>query len=333
MLEHAPVMPPLGEVAFATNKFSEARRYSEQITLPYEIVGHSLKSDLSLVHAQRKIDHITFDQMEINCAGSFDVAAPRLGDRYLLQLNAHGECLVRQNGASYLAQPGSIFVINPETDSLKSWYSGCKQLMVWIKKSALERVLQREIGYDLDRPLIFDWPSSEDGMSNLAFWARVAAILMQFKECEECSSHWRFIRGLEHLFLLDVLTTIPHNYSEDLDRAENFVAPYYVRRVERFLKDNLREPITMEDIYEVAGVSPRALFYGFRQFRRTTPMALLKKMRLELARKELLIAAREGGLVTEIAINCGFQNLSMFSREYKARFGEAPSDSLRRGIS
>ncbi|HEY8351420.1 MAG TPA: AraC family transcriptional regulator [Sphingomonadales bacterium] len=333
MLEHAPLMPSLGKVAFATNKFSEARRYSEQITLPYEIIAHSLKSDVNLVHAQRKIEHITFDQIEVTCAGSFDVAAPRLGDRYLLQFNAHGECLVRQGGSNYLARPGSVFVINPEAESLKSWYSGCKQLMVWIKKSALERVLQREIGYDMDRPLIFDWPGTEHVMSNLAFWHRVAAILMQLKECEEQPSHWRFIRGLEHLFLLDVLTTIPNNYSEDLNRTENFVAPYYVRRVERFLEANLREPITMEDIYEVAGVSPRALFYGFRQFRRTTPMALLKKMRLELARKELLIAAREGGSVTEIAINCGFQNLSMFSREYKARFGEAPSDTLRRGIS
>jgi AraC-like DNA-binding protein len=336
MMDHAPAapsMPSLGRVVFATDKFSEARPYSEKITLPYEIVNHSLKSEVKFAHAQRKFEHITFDQMDIQCAGSFDVAAPSLGDRYLLQLNAHGECLVRQGESSYLAPPGSVFVINPETASTKTWYNGSKQLMAWINRSALERVLQREIGYDLDRPLVFEWPTTEHTLNNFAFWQRIGGILMQLKQCDERPVHWRFIRGLEHMFLLDLLTSIPNNYSEDLDRAENLVAPYYVRRVERFLQANLREPITMEDIYKASGVSPRALFYGFRQFRKATPMALLKRMRLDLARKELLMSAREGGSVTEIAMNCGFQNLSMFSREYKMRFGEAPSDTLRRGIS
>lgn len=328
-----PSLPSLGKVVFATNKFSEARPYSEKITLPYEVVKHCFKSEVSLVHAQRKFEHITFDQIDIECAGSFDVSAPSLGDRYLLQLNFRGECLVRQGESTYLAQSGSVFVINPEAASTKSWYNGCQQLMVWINRSALERVLQREIGYDLDHPLVFEWPSDEQRLSNFAFWQRIAGILMQLKEGDERPFHWRFVRGLEHMFLLDLLTSIPNNYSDSLNRSDNFVAPYYVRRVERFLQANLREAITMDDIYRASGVSPRALFYGFRQFRRTTPMALLKKMRLELARKELLISAREGGSVTEIAMNCGFQNLSMFSREYKTRFGEAPSDTLRRGIS
>jgi transcriptional regulator GlxA family with amidase domain len=62
-------------------------------------------------------------------------------------------------------------------------------------------------------------------------------------------------------------------------------------------------------------------------------MALLKKLRLDQARKELLLASRDGGSVTGTAMNCGFQNLSMFSREYKARFGEAPSETLRCGVN
>jgi AraC-like DNA-binding protein len=325
-------LPSLGSPLFATNKFSEARPYGEKITLPYELASHSIRSEFSLEHHRRSSEHIIFDQMNLDYFGRLDMAAPSIGDRYLLQLNVSGECLVKQGDSSYLARAGSMFVINPQTSSHKSWYNGFQQLMVWIDRSALERVLEREIGYEIDQPLIFEWPEPEEEQRICAFWQRLSNVLLQLKEADQRAFHWRYVREFEHLLLLDLLTSIPNNYMHQLDLSENLVAPYYVRRVERFLQSNFRDAVTMDDVYQASGVSPRTLFYGFRQFRRTTPMALLKKLRLEQARKELLISAREGGSVTETAINCGFQNMSMFSREYKIRFGEAPSDTLRRGI-
>jgi len=328
----AAMLPSLGKPAFATNKFSEARPYGQKITLPYELANHSIKSDFMLEHGQRCSENLIFDEMNLSYNGRLEFVAPSLGDRYLLQLNISGECLVKQNDSSYLARPGSMFVINPNTRSHKTWYNGFRQLMVWIDRSTLERVLSREIGYDLDRPLMFNWPDQDEAPRISAFWHRMVHVLTQLKEADTSQFHWRYVREFEHLLLLDLLISIPNNYSQDLDLSENLVAPYYVRRVERLLRARFRDPITMEDIYEASGVSPRTLFYGFRQFRHTTPMAMLKKLRLEQARKELLLSAREGGSVTETAMNCGFQNMSMFSREYKTRFNEAPSDTLRRGL-
>lgn len=325
-------LPALGGALFSTKMFSEARQYGEKITLPYELAHHSIRSsEFSLDAARRNSDHIIFDEMNLNYSGRIDMAAPSLGDRYLLQLNVSGECLVKQGESSYLARPGSMFVINAQMNSHKTWYNSFQQLMVWIDRSALERVLEREIGFELDAPLVFEWPSPEEEMRIRAFWRRLGNTLTQLRQSDDLAFHWRYVREFENLLLLDLLTSIPNNYSHHIDQVDNLVAPYYVRRVERFLQANFREAVSMEDVYQASGVSPRTLFYGFRQFRRTTPMAMLKKLRLEQARKELLICAREGGSVTEIAVNCGFQNMSMFSREYKMRFGEAPSDTLRRG--
>ena len=64
-------------------------------------------------------EHITFDQMKVECMGRFDVAAPQLDDRYLLQLNIAGECLVEQGPDTFLASAGSMFVINPQSMSKK----------------------------------------------------------------------------------------------------------------------------------------------------------------------------------------------------------------------
>lgn len=329
----AQALPSFGRTLFDTDQFREARAYSDRITRPYELINHSLRPGFRLTHQQRSFEHITFDHLTVACEGRFDVTAPSLDDRYLLQLNVGGECLVEQDGDRFLADAGSMFVINPDTMSRKTWNHGCRQVMVWISRSALQRALEKELGYDLDRPLRFTFPTLDQSLRIAALWRRIAGILLQLREADDMPLHWRSVRQIEHLMMIELITSVPNNYSADLDRADNQVAPYYVRRVERFLQANLREAIGMEDIHKVAGVSARALFYGFRQFRRTTPMALLKKLRLEQARKELLQTAAEGGSVAETAMNCGFQNLSMFSREYKVRFGEPPSETLRRGIN
>jgi transcriptional regulator GlxA family with amidase domain len=91
----------------------------------------------------------------------------------------------------------------------------------------------------------------------------------------------------------------------------------------------MREDLTVEAIAQAAGTSARSVFYGFRHARNTTPMAYLRNVRLDLARKELQIAREAGGTVSRAAANAGFTNFSQFSKIYKARFGQTPSETLR----
>ena len=83
---------------------------------------------------------------------------------------------------------------------------------------------------------------------------------------------------------------MPHNRGRALEAAATSIAPYFVRRVERFIEENARCAINLEDLAGVAGVSSRALQLGFRRFRNTTPMAYLRALRLELARSEFGMA-------------------------------------------
>jgi AraC-like DNA-binding protein len=48
------------------------------------------------------------------------------------------------------------------------------------------------------------------------------------------------------------------------------------------------------------------------------------------AREALLSAKKGAETVTQVAMRFGFPELGRFSRNYKATFGESPSDTLRR---
>ena len=49
---------------------------------------------------------------------------------------------------------------------------------------------------------------------------------------------------------------------------------------------------------------------------------------MELARARLGSGAATA--VTEVALACGFEHLGRFSTRYRDRFGESPSETLRR---
>src|SRR5262249_58846355 len=77
------------------------------------------------------------------------------------------------------------------------------------------------------------------------------------------------------------------------------------------------------------GVAPRTLQKHFRRFVGEPPLRILCAYRFEDARRALL-RARAGETVTEVALRCGFTHLGRFAVEYRERYGETPSATLRR---
>jgi len=61
-----------------------------------------------------------------------------------------------------------------------------------------------------------------------------------------------------------------------------------------------------------------------------TPVAHLTRIRLHRVRQELLAAAPGSTTVTAAALDWGFWRFGEFARDYKACFGELPSETLRR---
>jgi AraC-like DNA-binding protein len=105
--------------------------------------------------------------------------------------------------------------------------------------------------------------------------------------------------------------------------------PDYIRAVEDWIRAHCAEPLTIKRLATVGGVSERSLLEGFRRYRGMSPKAMLRDLRFKNARDALLAAQPGTVTVADIATACGLYELGHFAVEYKRRYAETPSSTLR----
>ncbi len=99
------------------------------------------------------------------------------------------------------------------------------------------------------------------------------------------------------------------------------------------LVDRSSRPITALELAVACGVSQRTLEHGFRELLGMTPAAFLRVHRMNLAHYALAGADPRSTSVTEIALELGFSHPGRFSVEYRALFGQSPSETLKKPVS
>ncbi len=129
---------------------------------------------------------------------------------------------------------------------------------------------------------------------------------------------------IKELIASTLIANISSNYSRTTGKASDNAIPGTMRRAEDYMHAHADEPLTIGDLAREAGCSGRALQNAFKSFRNTTPMAMLRDIRLDRARRDLMHCV---GSVTDIACRRGFSNTGRFSALYKQRFGELPSQT------
>ena len=107
----------------------------------------------------------------------------------------------------------------------------------------------------------------------------------------------------------------------------------YQQIVDQFIEvasANLETAARITDLCDAAGISQRTLSRAFRAILDTTPSHHFHALRLEQVRLSLLSAHANNQTVTQAAMRFGFQEFGRFAKDYRATFGESPSDTLRR---
>ncbi|MCY1372174.1 Helix-turn-helix domain protein [compost metagenome] len=164
-----------------------------------------------------------------------------------------------------------------------------------------------------------------------ASWQRLVAYLLSELDRRSVLLSSPIARGqIESMIMGTLLLSQPHRYSNHLLKPAAPIAPAFIRRAERFIESNADQPLTAAEIAMQVGVSLSTLFAGFQEYRHITPMFYLKQVRLQRVRDLLLAAAPGAESVTRIATQWGFTHLGRFATDYRRKFGELPSETLRR---
>lgn len=101
-----------------------------------------------------------------------------------------------------------------------------------------------------------------------------------------------------------------------------------LRRAQAVVEERCHDDLSLADLAEACGVSPRALQYAFRQHLGCTPLGYVKQVRLDLAHQAL--SDGSGTSVSDVAARLGFFNPGRFASEYRQVFEENPGQTLTR---
>eukprot|EP01037_Dinobryon_pediforme_P018335 gene18335-18599_t len=204
-----------------------------------------------------------------------------------------------------------------------------ERLAIWIPAASLQQRLAGLLGGPAREDIVFDPIVNLDTGPGQSVLRLVRLLTEAQGDAHSFAGSDLASRSYTDLLLYSMLQALPNNYSERLGRSVGSPAPGTVRRAEEYIRAHATQPIALDDVAAAAGCSVRTLQLTVKQFRDTTPAAMILRARLEAVRQGLNSDAFVGN-VTELAYQYGFTNPGRFTKLYRTAFGESPIDALRR---
>lgn len=99
-----------------------------------------------------------------------------------------------------------------------------------------------------------------------------------------------------------------------------------IREMLEYISKNLTDELTVEKIAASVNVSPSTCLRCFHQLMNTTPIQYVKNLRLDKAAEMLKTT---GKTVKETALECGFNDVSYFTKSFRERMGITPREYQR----
>jgi AraC-like DNA-binding protein len=150
-----------------------------------------------------------------------------------------------------------------------------------------------------------------------AVLAEVESLLRQIEtEFREDTGGRRTVMNSLFLLLATRLSRIYEQERADQPAAAVAAAVAYIRR-------HFRRPIRIDELAEIAGLSPSQLQRSFKRFYGTTPVAMVSRLRVEAACHMLVDRTLE---FNSIASDLGYASASFFSTQFRQLMDMSPRE-------
>ena len=251
-------------------------------------------------------------------------------DAYHVSLPIAGRMQARHAGHEVVGTPSTGVMFGPGNPVYTMHDAHSAEIAVKIERYALEQELARLLGHPIEGPI--DLPPAIDlSVGPGHSWNRLVRLLHDEMDHEDSLLHQPLIaEQMRSSVLSGLLLSVPHRYHDELTGPAVAGPPRAIRRVVDAIHDEPERPFTVADLAAIAGMSVRSLQEGFRRHLGSAPMAYLQQERLSRTHDALRRADPVRVTVSAVAHRWGFAHLGRFASAYRIRFGEPPSETLRR---
>ncbi|WP_030245160.1 helix-turn-helix transcriptional regulator [Streptomyces sp. NRRL S-350] len=261
----------------------------------------------------------------------FDMAydAESLGRVCLISLHA-GTLVDRTGGEETVFGPGETFLIAPPDAPYRGEVRSARYTIAMFDSSLLDAAGAREVDTRGRAPLRLTGLRTVDEAANRQLGAAVAYVRDHVLDNPAACEHDLLLTTAAQHLAAVTLATLPHTARTGPAPADRTDAtPVTLRKAIGFIETNAERDISLADIAAAAFVTPRALQYAFRRHLDTTPLAYLRRVRLDAAHRALLAADPSTTTVTEIAMRWGFAHPGHFAGLYRDAYARTPGEALR----
>ncbi|EFL52533.1 transcriptional regulator, AraC family [Solidesulfovibrio fructosivorans JJ]] len=286
------------------------------------------KKKFKMIYNHVKIGHVSFNAAA--SSAGFHIHAAIDIKSFVLIFVTHGRLEARIKGKTSLCIPDKLASLldfdQPSVIAVEPFYNN---MTVRFARVAVERMLEKLTGKPLRHALRFanQIDLSQPGPKRLlAIINQVAAL---YEHDTALAQEPLLVGQYEQLLLTALLTCLEHNARGALLAPPLPAPPKVVALVENFLEANADKPLNLGDLADLTNMSARSIQLAFKKHRGYSPSRFLRECRLSRAR-DLLRCAAPGTSVLSVSLACGFASQSLFSRLYRERFGEKPSESVAR---
>ncbi len=309
---------------FASRDLQQTRSLVGDVMKPHDLHVHGSSQQVNA-----RMHHMAFGGVSLNrlkYGADVDIEPGPLEDFYLIQMPMDGNALITSGDQQVASDTQVASVLSPCDSTTMRWSADCDQLMVRIDRMLVDRAIGAISGRMEPETVRFA----------LGFrWRECAPWRCLIQYLSECANdavdplqYSLMVANIEQLVVSTLVSAHSHDMRPSKTARCTAVLPRHVKRVQEYLRANAGEPITADQMALLAGVSLRSLYAGFKDYCGVSPMQYLRTLRLDGARTALL--SEPDSNIASVALRWGFGHLGRFSSEYKLRFGESPSQSVRR---
>jgi AraC-like DNA-binding protein len=248
---------------------------------------------------------------------------------FLLQLPIKGRAKVRCGTVAADIEAGVRgSILSPTLGTRMTWNEGCEKLIILLRRELVEAQFET-LTHERMRPIEFATGVDLTGPVGSAIWQHAQLMLGAAEATNGVPDAYRMLLrdGLSTLLLSSLVSSVASAFQRPAPSAD----PAAVRRAREFMAANAERAISMTEIGAAAGVSLRSLQDAYRKARGMTLGDGLLTLRLERFR-EGLIERGGSASVADAAFSAGFGHLGRAAAAYRDRYGETPSETLRRRL-